>query len=70
MSGFICEPLARTCGDIYARMKAHVIRRGRSLHENDLWIAASAYALEATLVTFDLDFEYIASLRLLTFDVN
>jgi len=46
-----CEPISTAAGDRYAKVKASQRRRGPSLDENDLWIAATALAVEATLVT-------------------
>jgi tRNA(fMet)-specific endonuclease VapC len=59
----ICEPIPVTASDHYARIKAACQTSGLALNENDLWIAATAAALEAVLVTRDRDFERIAELR-------
>lgn len=48
----------------YARVKLSQQRRGLALDENDLWIAATALAIDATLVSRDRDFESIESIRL------
>ena len=45
-------------------MKAFQQRRGLPLDENDLWIAATALVLDATLVSRDADFQAIAGLSL------
>ena len=45
-------------------MKASQQRRGLPLDENDLWIAATALVLDATLVSRDGDFQAIAGLSL------
>jgi predicted nucleic acid-binding protein len=39
-------------------------RRGLPLDENDLWIAATALSLEATVVSRDSDFQEIEGLAL------
>jgi predicted nucleic acid-binding protein len=57
-----CEPVAERAADFYAQMKLDRQRRGPSLDENDLWIAATARALNATLVTRDSDFAEINGL--------
>lgn len=48
---------------LYATIKASCERRGIRLDENDLWIAATALALDATLVTRDADFAGIPDIR-------
>ncbi len=51
-----CEPVLPAAGDLYARIKVITQAKGLSLDENDLWIAATALSLQATLVTRDSDF--------------
>jgi predicted nucleic acid-binding protein len=46
-----CEPLPPAAGDQYASVKVSQQRRGLPLDENDLWIAATTLATEATLVS-------------------
>jgi tRNA(fMet)-specific endonuclease VapC len=48
----------------YAVVKATCVRSGVALSENDLWIAASAMVLGATLVTRDRDFTRVAGLTI------
>ncbi len=57
-----CEPIPETAGDHYASIKLTRQRKGLTLDENDLWIAATAVALSATLVTHDSDFQQIDGL--------
>ena len=57
-----CEPVPAAAGDVYAAVKSDQQRRGLSLDENDLWIASSALALKATLVTNDSDFLLVDNL--------
>jgi tRNA(fMet)-specific endonuclease VapC len=57
-----CEPIPETAGDHYARTKLTRQRKGLVLDENDLWIAATALALDATLITRDSDFQQIEGL--------
>ena len=59
-----CEPITPAAGDRYASVKASQQRRGLPLDENDLWIAATALVLEATLVSRDSDFQSIEGLVL------
>jgi predicted nucleic acid-binding protein len=54
-----CEPIAAAAGDRYAEVKISQQRRGLPLDENDLWIAATALAMDATLVSRDSDFQAI-----------
>ena len=57
-----CEPIPETAGDHYASIKLTRQRKGLTLDENDLWIAATAVALGATLITRDSDFQKIEGL--------
>jgi tRNA(fMet)-specific endonuclease VapC len=47
---------------VYANIKVSQQRRGLSLDENDLWMAATALALSAILVSRDSDFQGIEGL--------
>ena len=58
-----CHPVPERAGDFYAELKAKQRRRGLALDENDLWIAATSLALDATLVSRDDDFGRIDGLR-------
>lgn len=53
---FRCEPIPEQAGDFYAVVKLARQQRGLTLDENDLWVAATALALGATLVSRDADF--------------
>jgi predicted nucleic acid-binding protein len=57
-----CEPVPEVAGDLYAKIKLTRQQKGLSLDENDLWIAATAMALGAVLVTRDSDFAHIEGL--------
>lgn len=59
----LCEPVPEAAGDAYAKIKRGQQQRGLTLDENDLWIAATASALGATLVTTDTDFQRISGLQ-------
>jgi predicted nucleic acid-binding protein len=56
LAAFRCEPVPERAGDYYAAVKLARQQRGLALDENDLWIAATALALGATLVSRDDDF--------------
>jgi tRNA(fMet)-specific endonuclease VapC len=58
-----CEPVSEVAGDYYAMIKLARQRKGLTLDENDLWIAATALALGAVLVSQDSDFHHIDGLR-------
>lgn len=44
----------------YAELQLLCQQKGRALSQNDIWIAALAREANATLVTFDKDFEILA----------
>jgi predicted nucleic acid-binding protein len=58
-----CEPVPERAGDFYTAVKLARQQRGLTLDENDLWVAATALALGAALVTRDSDFAGIDGLR-------
>jgi tRNA(fMet)-specific endonuclease VapC len=60
-----CEPVPPVAGDWYADVKISQQRRGLSLDENDLWIAATTLAMGATLVGNDSDFRAVEGLAVL-----
>lgn len=57
-----CEPVPEAAGDYYATIKLTRQQKGLTLDENDLWIAATALALGAVLITRDRDFQQIDGL--------
>jgi len=57
-----CYSVPSPAADHYARIKHACRRKGLPLDENDLWIAATALALGATLVTRDADFARVERL--------
>ena len=59
-----CDPIPENVGDTYAQIKVAAEKRGMSLGECDLWIAATALTLDAILVTTDSDYERIIGLGL------
>jgi tRNA(fMet)-specific endonuclease VapC len=58
-----CEPVPEVAGDHYATVKLSRQQKGLALDENDLWIAATALALGAVLVSRDSDFRQIEGLN-------
>jgi len=60
-----CEPVSEAAADYYAAVKIARQRSGLTLDENDLWVAATALALDATLVSRDSDFGRIDGLSVL-----
>ena len=62
--GLPCLAVPKEAADYYATIKKSAEQHGTPLSENDLWIAATAMALDAILVTADSDFERIAEFGL------
>lgn len=60
-----CESVPPRAGDRYAGLKVAQQRLGLPLDENDLWIAATALAMGATLVSSDSDFQRVETLTVL-----
>ena len=46
----------------YATLDAFSRREGIRMGKNDLWIAATAYCLDATLLTEDTDFDHLQNI--------
>jgi tRNA(fMet)-specific endonuclease VapC len=57
-----CLPVPESAADQYSKTKLACQRKGVALDENDLWIAATALALNARLVTRDKDFANVGGL--------
>ncbi|MBC8095928.1 MAG: type II toxin-antitoxin system VapC family toxin [Akkermansiaceae bacterium] len=57
-----CDPIVEAAADHYSDIKLTRQKKGLVLDENDLWIAASARAFGAVLVSRDSDFKSIDSL--------
>ena len=64
-ANLLCEVVPSQADQVYARIKASQHRRGFSMSDNDLWIAATAIAIKATLVSLDGDFGRIDGLPLM-----
>jgi predicted nucleic acid-binding protein len=62
LAAFRCEPIPERAAGFYADLKVTRQQRGLSLDENDLWVAATALALGASLVSRDSDFAAITGL--------
>ncbi len=59
-----CDPMPDYVGEAYAQIKVAAQQHGTILDECDLWIAATALAIDAILVTSDSDFQRIVGLGL------
>jgi tRNA(fMet)-specific endonuclease VapC len=58
-------PVDVTVVQRYAEIRAALKRSGRPIPENDIWIAATAQAHGAVVLTDDAHFEQIADLRVM-----
>ena len=58
-------PLSNVTGDNYAKLWQFLSDTGRRIPSNDIWIAAHAMELGATLVTTDRHFDSIPNLDVL-----
>ena len=65
---FRCEPVPERAADFYAAVKLARQQRGLTLDENDLWVAATALALGATLISRDRDFAGIDGLTVVALE--
>jgi tRNA(fMet)-specific endonuclease VapC len=61
---FPCMPVPEQAADVYSSLKLTCQQTGVAIHENDLWIAATALAEGAILVSRDKDFTRFPSLVL------
>jgi tRNA(fMet)-specific endonuclease VapC len=57
------EPIDPTAGEIYATIRRSLELKGRTIRDNDLWIAAATLSLGATLVSNDQGFTYVPGLK-------
>ena len=56
------EPITTAAADIYGTIRRSLELKGLNLSDNDLWIAASALALSAVLVSNDQIFSLVPGL--------
>jgi tRNA(fMet)-specific endonuclease VapC len=56
------EPITPAAGDIYGTIRRSVELKGQNSADNDLWIAAAALSLGATLVSNDQGFSHVPGL--------
>ena len=56
------EPITSAAGDIYGTIRRSLELKGQNSGDNDLWIAAAALSLGATLVSNDQGFSHIPGL--------
>lgn len=44
-------------GQIYGKIKAELVKEGQNIPENDLWIAATAFQHNLSIISFDAHFK-------------
>ena len=64
-----CDAIPEAAGDHYAKVKFKSLSKGLALDENDLWLAATALASGAALVSRDNDFRLIDGLTVIDWTV-
>lgn len=57
-------PVTNEVAGLYGRIKAALRQKGRPIPENDIWIAAIAFANNLTLISRDKHFKEVAGLDL------
>lgn len=65
-----CLAVPEEAADHYAIVKLAQQQKGLTLDENDLWIASTALALGAVLLTRDADFKRIGGLSVMDWTVE
>ncbi len=68
-ASILCEPANNRVADFYAMIKVAQEKLGMSLAENDLWIAAIASEMNATLVSRDKDLKRVAGLSVVDWTI-
>jgi len=67
IDSFLIEAVLLPCDErtsrLYGEIKSLLRRRGRSIPDNDIWIAASTMQHSLTLVTRDVHFNEVEGLR-------
>jgi tRNA(fMet)-specific endonuclease VapC len=58
-------PVDAETADVYAKLKAGLMKKGKPIPENDIWIAAVALQHNLPLFTSDAHFKEIESIQLL-----
>jgi tRNA(fMet)-specific endonuclease VapC len=49
----------------YALIKSELEKKGRTIPENDIWIAATAHVYGLPIISFDRHFSYISQIQLI-----
>jgi predicted nucleic acid-binding protein len=60
---FPCEPIVSAMADGFSRMKCEAETKGVAISDHDLWIAAAADYLNATVVSRDADLSRLSGTR-------
>jgi tRNA(fMet)-specific endonuclease VapC len=60
-----CESATSAVADEYARLRANQDSLGLRLEQNDLWIAATAIALNATVISRDADLRKVSEVSVI-----
>jgi tRNA(fMet)-specific endonuclease VapC len=62
LAALTIEPITHAAADIYGTIRRDLELQGRTIDDNDLWIAAAALSLGARLVSNDQGFLHVPGL--------
>jgi tRNA(fMet)-specific endonuclease VapC len=66
LDDFEILPMTKETATGYAIIKARLVKSGYNIPDNDIWIAATAYENNLSVVTFDGHFSFMEGIELLS----